>query len=91
MNLTGVLNQFGGNAATFMMGAALHYAEQGHVDTKHLDADGLAIGLTALLAQVEAEHPGIAAKYGWVQINDAVGLSNALTAAMGATPPKGLQ
>lgn len=91
MNLQGLLTQFEGNAATLMMGAAMHYATAGHVDTKHLDADALAIGATGMLSQVEAEHPGIAAKYGWVKIDDAVGLSKALNAAMGATPPSGLQ
>lgn len=91
MTLDNALSQFEGNAATLMMAAAMHYATAGHVNTKHLDSESLAIGLTGLLAQLEAEQPGISAKYGWVKIDDAVGLSNALTAAMGATKPSDLQ
>lgn len=91
MNVSGLLQGFQGNAATLMLGAAMHYATAGNVDIKHLDSDALAAGITALLAQVEAEHPGSAAKYGWVRIDDAAGLSNALTKAMGATPPSGLK
>ena len=91
MNLSGLLGQFEGNAATLMMGAALHYAQAGHVDTKHLDAEGLAIGLTALLAQIDAEHPGLAAKYGWCRVADIQATGSAINAAMQATPPAGLQ
>ncbi|GEM_PF-1719678 len=91
MNLQGVLSGFEGNAATLMLGAAMHYAQAGHVDTKHLDADAMAIGLTALLSQVEAEHPGIAEKYGWVEINNEAALARVLSNASGATAPSGLQ
>jgi len=91
MNLHGALDQFSGNAATLMFASAMHYATQGHVDTRHLDADAMAIGLTSLLAQVEAEHPGIAEKYGWCRVTDAAALSSALSNAMLATPPDGLK
>jgi hypothetical protein len=91
MNLNGLLSQFQGNAATLMMGAALHYATAGHVDTKHLDAESLAIGLTALLAQIDSEHPGLAAKYGWCRLSDVQAMGSAINAAEQATPPVGLQ
>lgn len=87
MNINSAIGQFEGNAATLMMGAALHYATAGHVNTQHLDAEATVAGLAAMLSQAEAEHPGLAAKYGWVKIDDAAALSNALTKAMGATMP----
>lgn len=91
MNFQGLLTQFRGNAETLLLGTALHYVQSGKADITHLDADAAALSLSSALQQLEAEHPGISAKYGWVRIDDAAALSNALTKAMLATPPAGLQ
>ena len=91
MNLNGLLNQFGGNAETFLFGTAMHFFQTGQVDTKHLDADAMALSLTGALAQLEHEHPGIAEKYGWCKVSDAAALSSALTGATTANLPTGLQ
>lgn len=60
MNLSALLPQFKGNAETALLASALHFAAAGKVDTKHMDAEAMAVGLFALVKQLETEHPGIA-------------------------------
>jgi hypothetical protein len=90
MNLNSLFSQFGGNVETLLFGTAMHYFQTGSVDTKHLDADAMALSLTAALAQVEKEHPGIAEKYGWAQIADTAAVATAIASATAATNPTGL-
>ena len=91
MNLNGLLNQFGGNAETLLFGTAMHYFQTGQVETKHLDADAMALSLTGALSQLEHEHPGIAEKYGWARLDDVHTFTSAVIQATQATTPDGLQ
>lgn len=90
MNFSGLLNGFKGNAETLMFSTAMHFFTTGKVDTRYLDTEPLALASAGLMSQLEMEHPGIAAKYGWVKIDDATALADALQAAQQASPPSGL-
>lgn len=90
MNLKSLLPQLQTNAETLLLSTALHYAVAGKIDTKHIDADALAIALFTLAAQLEKEHPGIAEKYGWAELSDLQAFNQAITDAGKATPPSGL-
>ena len=65
MNIKALLPTLTSNAETLLLSTALHYASVGKITLTGLDADAAAIGLFAVINQLEAEHPGIAAKYGW--------------------------
>jgi hypothetical protein len=91
MNFGGLLNGFKGNAETLLFSTAMHFFTTGKVDLKHLDVEPLAVAASGLLSQLEAEDPGIAAKYGWVRVSDAAALGEALNAANQAYPPSGLE
>ncbi len=90
MNLAALLPQFKGNAETLLLTSALHYATAGKVDVAHMDADAAAIGICTLLGQLEAEHPGIAERYGWARIADLQAFGAAIGNASQATKPSGL-
>lgn len=81
MNLNALLRQFSGNAETALFGTAMHYFQVGRVNINHLDAEAMALSITAALSQVEHEHPGIAEKYGWCQISDTAALARAIGGA----------
>jgi len=91
MNLKQLLPNVAANAETLLLSVALQHATTGSVDLKHADADAMAIALFALVSQLETEHPGIAAKYGWVRLSDLQGVGANINAALQATPPAGLQ
>lgn len=65
MNLKQLMPQVGTNAETALLAAAIHVAYGGNVDFKQFDSDAMAIALFSLLGQLEKEHPGISARYGW--------------------------
>ena len=69
MNLKALFPSLTANAETLLLSTALHYATAGKVTFSGMDADAMAIGLFSVISQLEAEHPGISAKYGWQRSN----------------------
>lgn len=65
MNLKPILTQVAVSAETMLLQTALHFAQSGKIEFQHLDTDAIAAGLFAIASQLETEHPGTAAKYGW--------------------------
>lgn len=90
MNLSALIPQFQGNAESLILATALHYAATGKADLTHLDSEAAAVGLFALVARLEVEHPGIAERYGWAKISDLQAFTSAIGAATKATRPDGL-
>lgn len=90
MDLRNILPRIETNTTTLLLSSALHYATTGTIDFKHIDADGMAIAMFAVIAQLEKEHPGICEKYGWTQLDKLTSTENAIANAVQATPPPGL-
>jgi hypothetical protein len=91
MDLTKALIAFRGNAESALLTTALHYAVIGKIDLKDMDKEAVAMGVFALVAQLEKEKPGTAERYGWASIEELEAFKDSITGASKAVPPIGLQ
>jgi hypothetical protein len=90
MKLNQALLSFRGNAESALLTTAMHYAVTGTIDLKQMDVDALAMGVFALVSQLEAERPGISSQHGYAKITDLQAFGLALENAAQATKPSGL-
>jgi PBP1b-binding outer membrane lipoprotein LpoB len=68
MDIKNLFSHVGVNAETMLLTSALSLTTGAKLNLQHLDGDAMAIALFAVATQLEAEHPGLAEKYGWQRV-----------------------